>query len=121
MNLMLLPVKKDMEETYLPAFKELVDAGVEGFMGAYNRTNGEPCCGSKTLIKDLLREQWHFSGYFTSDCWAIADFHLHHRVTSTPLQSVALALKNGCDLNCGNIYAYILQALAGRIDYRRRN
>ncbi len=103
--------KKDMEETYLPAFKELVDAGVEGFMGAYNRTNGEPCCGSKTLIKDLLREQWHFSGYFTSDCWAIADFHLHHRVTSTPLQSVALALKNGCDLNCGNTYAYILQAL----------
>ena len=95
----------------MPAFKELVDAGVEGFMGAYNRTNGEPCCGSKTLIKDLLREQWHFSGYFTSDCWAIADFHLHHRVTSTPLQSVALALKNGCDLNCGNIYAYILQAL----------
>lgn len=103
--------KKDMEETYLPAFKELVDAGVEGFMGAYNRTNGEPCCGSKTLIKDLLREQWHFSGYFTSDCWAIADFHLHHGVTSTPLQSVALALKNGCDLNCGNTYAYILQAL----------
>lgn len=103
--------KKDMEETYLPAFKELVDAGVEGFMGAYNRTNGEPCCGSKTLIKDLLREQWYFSGYFTSDCWAIADFHLHHRVTSTPLQSVALALKNGCDLNCGNTYAYILQAL----------
>lgn len=103
--------KKDMEETYLPAFKDLVDAGVEGFMGAYNRTNGEPCCGSKTLIKDLLREQWHFSGYFTSDCWAIADFHLHHGVTSTPLQSVALALKNGCDLNCGNTYAYILQAL----------
>lgn len=103
--------KKDMEETYLPAFKDLVDAGVEGFMGAYNRTNGEPCCGSKTLIKDMLREQWHFSGYFTSDCWAIADFHLHHGVTSTPLQSVALALKNGCDLNCGNTYAYILQAL----------
>lgn len=103
--------KKDMEETYLPAFKDLVDAGVEGFMGAYNRTNGEPCCGSKTLIKDLLREQWNFSGYFTSDCWAIADFHLHHGVTSTPLQSVALALKNGCDLNCGNTYAYILQAL----------
>lgn len=103
--------KKDMEETYLPAFRDLVDAGVEGFMGAYNRTNGEPCCGSKTLIKDLLREQWHFSGYFTSDCWAIADFHLHHGVTSTPLQSVALALKNGCDLNCGNTYAYILQAL----------
>lgn len=102
---------QDMEETYLPAFKELVDAGVEGVMGAYNRTNGEPCCGSKTLMVDLLREKWGFDGYFTSDCWAIADFHLHHMVTSTPNESVALALKNGCDLNCGNTYAYILSAL----------
>lgn len=102
---------QDMEETYLPAFKELVDAGVEGFMGAYNRTNGEPCCGSETLMKKLLRDEWGFDGYFTSDCWAIADFHLHHHVTDTPTESVALALKNGCDLNCGNTYAYLLAAL----------
>lgn len=102
---------QDMAETYLPAFKELVDAGVEGFMGAYNRTNGEPCCGSKTLMVDLLRGEWGFDGYFTSDCWAISDFHLHHHVTDTPTESVALALKNGCDLNCGNTYAYLLQAL----------
>lgn len=102
---------QDMAETYLPAFKELADAKVEGFMGAYNRTNGEPCCGSKTLTADLLRGKWGFDGYFTSDCWAIADFHLHHHVTDTPTESVALALKNGCDLNCGNTYAYILQAL----------
>lgn len=102
---------QDMAETYLPAFRELVDAGVEGVMGAYNRTNGEPCCGSKTLMVDLLREAWGFDGYFTSDCWAIADFHLHHCVTATPVESVALALKNGCDLNCGNTYAYILKAL----------
>jgi beta-glucosidase len=101
----------DMEETYLPAFKELVDCGVEGFMGAYNRTNGEPCCGSKTLLKELLREKWGFEGYVTSDCWAISDFHLHHNVTSTPTESVALALENGCDLNCGNMYGYLLQAL----------
>lgn len=101
---------QDMEETYLPAFQELAEAKVEGFMGAYNRTNGEPCCGSKTLIGDLLRGKWGFDGYFTSDCWAIADFHLHHCVTATPLESVALALKNGCDLNCGNTYGYILQA-----------
>lgn len=103
--------KQDMAETYLPAFKELVDAKVEGVMGAYNRTNGEPCCGSKTLMVDLLRGEWGFDGYFTSDCWAIADFHLHHNVTSTPTQSVALALKNGCDLNCGSTYGFLLAAL----------
>lgn len=102
---------QDMEETYLPAFKDLVDVKVEGFMGAYNRTNGEPCCGSETLMKNLLREEWGFDGYFTSDCWAIADFHLHHQVTATPTESVALALKNGCDLNCGNTYSYLLAAL----------
>ena len=68
--------KKDLWETYLPAFKELVtNAKVEGVMGAYNRTNGEPCCGSKTLLKDILREEWGFKGYVTSDCWAIKDFH----------------------------------------------
>ena len=101
---------QDLEETYLPAFQDLVDAGVEGFMGAYNRTNGEPCCGSRTLMVDILRGRWKFDGYFTSDCWAIADFHLHHMVTSTPTESVALALKNGCDLNCGNTYVYLMAA-----------
>lgn len=101
---------QDMEETYLPAFKALVDCGVEGVMGAYNRTNGEPCCGSKTLLVDTLREKWGFKGYVTSDCWAISDFHLHHGVTVTPTDSVALALKNGCDLNCGNLYAYLMKA-----------
>lgn len=75
---------KDMEETYLPAFKRLVDCGVEGFMGAYNRTNGEPCCGSRTLLAELLRRKWGFKGYITSDCWAVSDFHLHHGVTVTP-------------------------------------
>jgi beta-glucosidase len=101
----------DMEETYLPAFKALVDCKVEGVMGAYNRTNGEPCCGSKTLLKELLREKWGFEGYVTSDCWAISDFHLHHSVTGTPTESVALALENGCDLNCGNMYGYLMKAL----------
>lgn len=101
---------RDMEETYLPAFKALVDCGVEGFMGAYNRTNGEPCCGSKTLLVDTLRKKWGFKGYVTSDCWAISDFHLHHGTTDTPTESVALALENGCDLNCGNMYTYVLKA-----------
>ena len=103
--------KKDLRETYLPAFKECVEeAGVEAIMGAYNRTNGEPCCGSKTLLKEILREEWGFNGHVTSDCWAIKDFHEGHMVTKTVPESVALALKNGCDLNCGTMYANLLIA-----------
>ncbi len=103
--------QKDMRETYLPAFKELVkEAGVEIVMGAYNRTNGEPCCGSKTLLKEILREEWGFKGHVTSDCWAIKDFHENHKVTKTAPESVALAVNNGCDLNCGNMYGNLLIA-----------
>lgn len=103
---------KDMNETYLPAFEAAVkEAKVEAVMGAYNRTNGEPCCGSKTLIHDLLREKWGFQGHFTSDCWAIRDFHTHHMVTKTAPESAALALNNGCDVNCGNTYLHVLAAL----------
>ena len=79
--------KKDMYETYLPAFEACVkEADVESVMGAYNRTNGEPCCGSNTLIRDILRGGWGFEGHFVSDCWAIKDFHEHHCVTR-PLRS----------------------------------
>ncbi|MBQ2992215.1 MAG: glycoside hydrolase family 3 C-terminal domain-containing protein [Clostridia bacterium] len=102
---------KDMAETYLPAFKALVqEAGVEAVMGAYNRTNGEPCCGSKTLLADILRGEWGFEGHVVSDCWAIRDFHEHHMVTDTPEESAALALENGCDVNCGNTYIYMMKA-----------
>ena len=103
--------KKDMYETYLPAFKKLVqEAKVEAVMGAYNRTNGEPCCGSKTLLNDILRDDWGFKGHVTSDCWAIKDFHENHMVTKTPPESVALAVNNGCDVNCGNMYLNLLIA-----------
>lgn len=102
---------KDMEETYLPAFQALVqEAGVEAVMGAYNRTNGEPCCGSPKLQK-ILREDWGFAGHFVSDCWAIRDFHEHHMVTKNARESAALAINNGCDLNCGNTYLHILGAV----------
>ena len=104
--------KKDLRETYLPAFKTLVkEAKVEAVMGAYNRVNGEPCCGSKTLLKDILRGEWGFSGHVVSDCWAIKDFHDNHHVTHTAPESAALALKNGCDLNCGVTYLHVLTAL----------
>lgn len=104
--------KKDMAETYLPAFKACVqEAGVESVMGAYNRTNGEPCCGSKTLMRDILRGEWGFEGHFVSDCWAIKDFHEKHKVTRNMEESAALALKSGCDINCGVTYQYLLKAL----------
>jgi len=103
--------KKDLYETYLPAFEKLVrEAKVEAVMGAYNRTNGEPCCGSKTLMQDILRGEWGFEGHYVSDCWAIRDFHTKHMVTATAPESAALALKNGCDINCGNTYLHMLQA-----------
>jgi len=102
---------KDLRETYLPAFKECVkEANVEAVMGAYNRVNGEPCCGSKMLLKETLRQEWGFTGHVVSDCWAIKDFHENHRVTSSAPESVALALNNGCDLNCGNMYLNLLIA-----------
>ncbi|MBO5278770.1 MAG: glycoside hydrolase family 3 C-terminal domain-containing protein [Lachnospiraceae bacterium] len=104
--------KQDMYETYLPAFEACVkEAKVETVMGAYNRTNGEPCCGSKTLLQDILRGDWGFDGHVTSDCWAIRDFYQKHHVTNTPEESVALAVRNGCDLNCGSIFAHLLQAV----------
>ena len=103
--------ERDMAETYLPAFHALVDAGVEAVMGAYNRTNGEPCCASPALQK-ILRGEWGFQGHFVSDCWAIRDFHTGHGVTDTPEESAALALKNGCDVNCGDTYVYMMKALA---------
>lgn len=102
---------KDMEETYLPAFEAcIVEAKVESVMGAYNRTNGEPCCGSKALLVDTVRGKWGFEGHIVSDCWAIRDFHEGHMVTQTPAQSAALAMEMGCDLNCGNTYLHMLSA-----------
>ena len=104
--------RQDLYETYLPAFKACVqEAKVEAVMGAYNRTNGEPCCGSKTLLHDILREEWGFKGHVVSDCWAIRDFHEGHCVTSGPLESVSLAMNNGCDLNCGELFLYLAEAV----------
>ena len=103
--------KKDMAETYLPAFRRLVtEAGVESVMGCYNRVNGEPACGSRTLLTDLLRGTWKFEGHVVSDCWAIRDFHTGHMVTKTSAESAALALNMGCDLNCGSSYRCLLSA-----------
>ncbi len=102
---------KDLYETYLPAFEAAVrEGGVEAVMGAYNRTNGEPCCGSERLLVDILRGDWGFTGHVVSDCWALLDFHEHHYVTDSLLESAALALNNGCDLNCGSVYQGMMDA-----------
>ena len=104
--------KQDLRETYLPAFQACVqEAHVESVMGAYNRTNGVPCCGNHELLIDILRKEWGFEGHVTSDCGAIRDFHEWHGVTSTAQESAAMAMANGCDLNCGELFAYLTQAV----------
>ena len=103
---------KDMRETYLPAFHDcVVEGGARSVMGAYNRTNGEPCCASPTLLGDVLRTEWGFDGFVVSDCGAIADIHLHHTVTSSAARSAALAVRAGCDLECGMVYPSLVDAV----------
>jgi beta-glucosidase len=103
---------RDLAETYLPAFEALVrEAKVEAVMGAYNRTNGEPCCASDTLLGEILRGEWEFDGHVVSDCWAIRDIFAHHKVVDTPEEAAALAVRAGCDLNCGETYVYLLGAI----------
>lgn len=106
--------KTDLQElwrTYLPAFEACVKEGqVESVMGAYNRTNGEPCCAHSYLMDEVLRGQWDFQGHYVSDCWAVQDFHENHKVTDRPEESVKLALEKGCDVNCGCTYQKIMSA-----------
>lgn len=102
---------KDLYETYLPAFKALVDAGVASVMCAYNRTNDKACCGSDVMLKQILREKWGFKGYIVSDCWALKDIDAGHKITKTRPESAALALHNTVDLNCGDTYnPYLIEA-----------
>lgn len=107
-----VPPIKDFYETYMPAFETLIkEANVEGVMGAYNRTFGEPCCGSPFLLKEILREKWGFEGYITSDCWALQDFHQFHKVTNNETESAALAINSGINLNCGNVFPFLNDAV----------
>lgn len=101
----------DLYDTYLPAFEWCVKyADVEGVMGAYNMINGIHSCGNKYLMDDVLRQKWGFKGYYVSDCGALADMHMFCLVTHTAVESAALGLKSGCDLNCGTVYLSVLQA-----------
>jgi len=102
--------QRDLWETYLPAFKDLVvDANVYSVMGAYNRVNGESASASNYLLQEILRDKWGFNGYVVSDCGAINDIHANHKIVKTPEESAALGIITGCDLNCGGIYQRYLQ------------
>ena len=102
---------KDLWETYLPAFKSLVDNHVEAVMCAYNRTNDEVCCGNSYLLQDVLRKQWQFKGHVVSDCWAVSDFYQGHKVVSNPVEASALALRRGVNLECGNSFPSLVEAV----------
>ena len=102
---------KDLRETYLPAFKALVDAKVEAVMCAYNRTNSELCCASNFLLTQVLRKEWGFTGHILSDCWAITDFYQGHKVVANQAEAAALAVKSGVSLNCGNEYPALADAV----------
>ncbi len=105
--------EKDLYETYLWAFKYCIDnADPSAVMGAYNRANGEPCCASKTLLDDILRGEFGFKGYVVSDCGAICAINNEHKVTENYAESSALAVNNGCDLNCGDAYKWLKTAVA---------
>ncbi|MCJ7661227.1 MAG: glycoside hydrolase family 3 C-terminal domain-containing protein, partial [Anaerolineales bacterium] len=104
--------ERDMREFYLYAFEACVKEGkAASIMGAYNRVNGEPCCASQTLLERILREEWGFDGFVVSDCEAIRDIFENHKVTDTPAEAAAMAVKNGCELNCGNVYSFLLEAV----------
>ncbi|MHA2287721.1 MAG: glycoside hydrolase family 3 C-terminal domain-containing protein [Promethearchaeota archaeon] len=93
--------KKDLWETYLPAFEACIREGkAEAIMGAYNRVNGEPCCGSEFLLSEILRKKWDFEGHVVSDCGAIKDIYQDHKVVETGVEAAAMAINAGCDLFC---------------------
>lgn len=97
------PSRYDLWNTYLPAFQELVTkAGVAGVMCAYNAFDGQPCCGSDELMVDILRKQWRFDGYVTSDCGAIDDFFIRHKTHENAMSASADAVLHGTDVECGN-------------------
>ena len=106
------PPERDLYDSYLPQFEAAIsEAGAVSIMGAYNRLYGEPCCGSLLLLDEILRKQWGFQGYVVSDCWAIDDFFKYHKVVATPEEAAALAIKAGCDLECGDAYSYAAGAV----------
>ncbi len=114
-----VPNARDLWETYLPAFHDLVvDAGVYSVMGAYNRVDSESASASWMLLEDILRRRWDFDGYVVSDCGAIRDIYLNHKIVNDPPEAAAVGVRRGCDLNCGGVYQrWLMEAVEkGLID-----
>jgi len=107
------PSSYDLWDTYLPAFKELVvNAKVAGVMCAYNAMNTQPCCANDLLMNTILREQWKFKGYVTSDCWAIDDFFRYHKTHKDAITSAVDAVMHGTDVECGqSVYRTLIDAV----------
>ncbi|MBK7870293.1 MAG: glycoside hydrolase family 3 C-terminal domain-containing protein [Saprospiraceae bacterium] len=107
------PTDYDLWDTYLPAFKELITkANVAGVMCAYNALYGQPCCGSDPLMNDILRKQWNFTGYVTSDCWAIDDFFKYHKTHPDATSAAVDAVLHGTDVECGtDVYKSLLDGV----------
>src|ERR1700741_1033663 len=104
--------ERDERETYLPAFRATVmEARAVSVMCAYNRTNGEPCCANSHLLADTLRGEWGFNGYVVSDCGAIDDIYKRHNFSKTAEEASALAVKRGTDLECGDSYKALVNAV----------
>ena len=95
--------EKDLRETYLYAFKKLVDAKVETVMCAYNRVNSEPCCTGKTLLQDILRKEWKFGGHVVTDCWALQDIYEGHKTLPNSVAVAAEAIKRGVNMDCSGL------------------
>ena len=106
------PPLRDVWETYLPAFEKLVKTGgAYSVMCAYNRFEGEPCCGSDELMEEILRNRWGFKGYVVSDCGAINNFYRTHRTSPDAAAASAVAVIAGTDLECGGSYTTLLEAV----------
>lgn len=102
--------ERDLRETYLPAFRNLViNGGVYSIMGAYNQVYGIPCCASP-LLMGILRNEWGFKGYVVSDCWAISDFYTYQNFSKDAAEASAAAVKAGTDLECGSSYPQLKEA-----------
>jgi len=104
--------ERDLRESYLPHFETGIrDGGAYSLMCAYNRVDGKAACGSDMLLKDVLRGAWRFRGYVVSDCGAIDDIYLRHKVVQTAPEAAALAVRTGTDLECGRVYANLMNAV----------
>ena len=107
-----IAAERDLRETYLPAFRAtLLEGKAYSVMCAYNRTNGEPCCANKRLMKDILRDEWGFDGFVVSDCGAIYDIWKFHKFVPTELEASVLGVKAGTDLTCGDEYKTLIEAV----------